>query len=81
MRPTQWRRSTHVGVGVAVLLLVAAVVAVAAVLTSSATPDAIVAMLADCGARHLFLDAPMAARLGGAATGDVKRIAFDGRSR
>jgi D-alanyl-D-alanine carboxypeptidase/D-alanyl-D-alanine-endopeptidase (penicillin-binding protein 4) len=34
MRPTQWRRSTHVVVGVAVLLLVAAVVAVAAVLGS-----------------------------------------------
>jgi D-alanyl-D-alanine carboxypeptidase/D-alanyl-D-alanine-endopeptidase (penicillin-binding protein 4) len=34
MRPTQWRRSTHVAVGVAVLLLVAAVVAVAAVLGS-----------------------------------------------
>ncbi len=37
MRPTQWRRSTHVGVGVAVLLLVAAVVAVAAVLTTGRT--------------------------------------------
>ena len=34
MRPTQWRRSTHVVIGVAVLLLVAAVVAVAAVLTT-----------------------------------------------
>jgi serine-type D-Ala-D-Ala carboxypeptidase/endopeptidase (penicillin-binding protein 4) len=34
MRPTQWRRSTHVVVGVAVLLLVAAVVAVAAVITT-----------------------------------------------
>ena len=31
MRPTQWRRSTHVVIGVAVLLLVAAVVAAAAV--------------------------------------------------
>jgi D-alanyl-D-alanine carboxypeptidase/D-alanyl-D-alanine-endopeptidase (penicillin-binding protein 4) len=31
MRPTQWRRSTHVVIGVAVLLVVAAVVAVAAV--------------------------------------------------
>src|SRR6476646_5237150 len=31
MRPTQWRRSTHVVIGVAVLLLIAAVVAVAAV--------------------------------------------------
>jgi len=33
MRPTQWRRSTHVAVGVAVLLLVAAVVATTALLT------------------------------------------------
>jgi serine-type D-Ala-D-Ala carboxypeptidase/endopeptidase (penicillin-binding protein 4) len=41
MRPTQWRRSTHVVVGVAVLLLVAAVVAVAAVLTTgNSTSDA-----------------------------------------
>lgn len=43
MRPTQWRRSTHVVIGVAVLLLVAAVVAAAAVLgtgdsTSGAEP-------------------------------------------
>jgi D-alanyl-D-alanine carboxypeptidase/D-alanyl-D-alanine-endopeptidase (penicillin-binding protein 4) len=34
MRPTQWRRSTHVAVGVAVLLLVAAAVGVAAVITT-----------------------------------------------
>jgi D-alanyl-D-alanine carboxypeptidase/D-alanyl-D-alanine-endopeptidase (penicillin-binding protein 4) len=34
MRPTRWRRSTHVVVGVAVLLVVAGVVAVGAVLTS-----------------------------------------------
>jgi D-alanyl-D-alanine carboxypeptidase/D-alanyl-D-alanine-endopeptidase (penicillin-binding protein 4) len=34
MRPTRWRRSTHVVIGVAVLLLVAAVVGVAAVLTT-----------------------------------------------
>jgi D-alanyl-D-alanine carboxypeptidase/D-alanyl-D-alanine-endopeptidase (penicillin-binding protein 4) len=34
MRPTRWRRSTHVAVGVAVLLVVAAVVAVAAVFTA-----------------------------------------------
>ena len=41
MRPTQWRRSTHVVVGVAVLLLVAAVVAVGAVLTTgNPTSDA-----------------------------------------
>jgi serine-type D-Ala-D-Ala carboxypeptidase/endopeptidase (penicillin-binding protein 4) len=41
MRPTQWRRSTHVVVGVAVLLLVAAVVAAAAVLRNGdSTSDA-----------------------------------------
>ena len=41
MRPTQWRRSTHVVIGVAVLLLVAAVVGVAAVLTTgNSTSDA-----------------------------------------
>ncbi|MUL46117.1 D-alanyl-D-alanine carboxypeptidase/D-alanyl-D-alanine-endopeptidase [Mycobacterium sp. CBMA293] len=33
MRPTRWRRSTHVLIGVAVLVLVAAVVAAAAVMT------------------------------------------------
>ena len=33
MRPTRWRRSTHVVIGVAVLVLVAALVAVAAVFT------------------------------------------------
>jgi len=41
MRPTQWRRSTHVVVGVAVVLLVAAVVAAAAVLgNGNSTSDA-----------------------------------------
>jgi D-alanyl-D-alanine carboxypeptidase/D-alanyl-D-alanine-endopeptidase (penicillin-binding protein 4) len=38
MRPARWRRSTHVVVGLAVLLVVAAVVAVAAVLTSGGRP-------------------------------------------
>ena len=43
MRPTQWRRSTHIVVGVAVLLVVAAVVAFAAVRTGgrSGAADAI----------------------------------------
>jgi D-alanyl-D-alanine carboxypeptidase/D-alanyl-D-alanine-endopeptidase (penicillin-binding protein 4) len=41
MRPTQWRRSTHVVIGVAVLLVVAAVVAVAAVIgTGNSASDA-----------------------------------------
>ncbi|MFG1931727.1 D-alanyl-D-alanine carboxypeptidase/D-alanyl-D-alanine-endopeptidase [Mycobacterium sp. NPDC048908] len=41
MRPTQWRRSTHVVIGMVVLILVAAVVVVAAVLsTGNSTSDA-----------------------------------------
>jgi D-alanyl-D-alanine carboxypeptidase/D-alanyl-D-alanine-endopeptidase (penicillin-binding protein 4) len=41
MRPTRWRQSTHVVIGVAVLLLVAAAVGVAAVLTTgNSTSDA-----------------------------------------
>jgi D-alanyl-D-alanine carboxypeptidase/D-alanyl-D-alanine-endopeptidase (penicillin-binding protein 4) len=41
MRPTQWRRSTHVVIGVAVLLLVAAFVALAAVFSKGkSTSDA-----------------------------------------
>jgi D-alanyl-D-alanine carboxypeptidase/D-alanyl-D-alanine-endopeptidase (penicillin-binding protein 4) len=41
MRPTRWRRSTHVVIGVAVLLLVAGLVGVAAVLTTgNSTSDA-----------------------------------------
>ncbi|MGV9799880.1 D-alanyl-D-alanine carboxypeptidase/D-alanyl-D-alanine endopeptidase [Mycobacterium sp. NPDC003449] len=40
MRPTRWRRSTHVAVGVAVVALVAALVAAAAVLTGYRSSDA-----------------------------------------
>lgn len=40
MRPTRWRRSTHVVVGVAVLLLVAVVVALAAVLATGRSTEA-----------------------------------------
>jgi len=40
MRPTQWRRSTHVVIGLAVLLLVAAVVGAAALLTAGHSTDA-----------------------------------------
>ena len=39
MRPTRWRRSTHVALGVAVLTLVAVLVAAAALLTHGDTPD------------------------------------------
>jgi serine-type D-Ala-D-Ala carboxypeptidase/endopeptidase (penicillin-binding protein 4) len=40
MRPTQWRRSTHALIGVAVLAVVAAIVLVAALFTSGSSPDA-----------------------------------------
>jgi serine-type D-Ala-D-Ala carboxypeptidase/endopeptidase (penicillin-binding protein 4) len=40
MRPTRWRRSTHALIGVAVLVLVAVVVALAAVLTTGHSTDA-----------------------------------------
>lgn len=40
MRPTRWRQSTHVAVGVVVLVLVAGVVAVAAVFTGHRSSDA-----------------------------------------
>lgn len=40
MRPTRWRQSTHVAVGVVVLMMVAAVVAVAAVLTGHRSSNA-----------------------------------------
>ena len=41
MRPTQWRRSTHVVIGVAVVLLVAAVVLAAALLQGGQSSDAV----------------------------------------
>ncbi len=40
MRPTRWRQSTHVAVGVVVLVLVAGVVAVGAVFTELRSSDA-----------------------------------------
>ena len=40
MRPTQWRRSTHVLIGVAVVLLVALVVVAAALLRGGQPSDA-----------------------------------------
>ena len=44
MRPTRWRQSTHVAVGVVVLMLVAGVVALAAVLTGHRSSDAAAAV-------------------------------------
>ena len=40
MRPTQWRRSTHVVIGVAVVLVVALVVVAAALLRGNQSSDA-----------------------------------------
>jgi D-alanyl-D-alanine carboxypeptidase/D-alanyl-D-alanine-endopeptidase (penicillin-binding protein 4) len=40
MRPTRWRRSTHALIGVAVLAVVAAIVAVAALFNTGSSPDA-----------------------------------------
>ncbi|RST31127.1 4-coumarate--CoA ligase [Sphingomonas ginkgonis] len=52
--------------------------AAAAPLTTSAPPEAIAAMLADSGARHLFLDRSAGDRLTGTALpAGVSRIAFD----
>jgi acyl-CoA synthetase (AMP-forming)/AMP-acid ligase II len=52
--------------------------AVAAPLTSSATPEAIAAMLGDCGARYLFVDAALGEPLAtDALPARVQRIAFD----
>ena len=41
MRPTRWRRSTHVAIGVAVIVLVAALVGVAAMVTGQPSGDAV----------------------------------------
>ncbi|WP_408590568.1 class I adenylate-forming enzyme family protein [Novosphingobium sp.] len=52
--------------------------AVAAPLTSTATPETVLAMLADSGSRVLLLDAEMAGRLAGLPfPAHVKRIALD----
>ena len=52
--------------------------ALAAPLTSSATPTAIAAMIADCGASHLFLDSAAGEGLSGLdLPGTMERVAFD----
>jgi acyl-CoA synthetase (AMP-forming)/AMP-acid ligase II len=56
--------------------------AAAALLTVSATPEALVAMVADSGARHLFLDRALAERLAPIALPDgVQAIGFDDLAR
>lgn len=63
---------------VAVWLGVLRTGAVAGLITYSATGEQMAAMIADTGARHLFLDAGAAATLEGFDLGDVERIAMDG---
>jgi acyl-CoA synthetase (AMP-forming)/AMP-acid ligase II len=63
---------------VAVWLGVLKTGAVAGLITYSATGEQMAAMIADTGARHLFLDAGAAATLGGFDLGNVARIAMDG---
>lgn len=70
MRPTRWRRSTHVAVGVAVLALVVAVVAAAALFTgkhsdaAEAVPPAPPPATADPGVVPVDLSAPTPTRRG-----------------
>lgn len=52
--------------------------AVAGLITYSATGEQMAAMIADTGARHLFLDAGAAATLEGFDLGNIQRIAMDG---
>ncbi len=49
----------------------------AAPLTTSATPAQLLAMIADSGAMHLFIDTPKLADLAGCELGSVKRIMLD----
>ncbi len=63
---------------VAVFVATLRVGAIAGLITNSATGEAMAAMLADTGARHLFLDAQAAETLGNIDTGVVNRIAMDG---
>ena len=66
-----------IGYGVAFIAAVR-IGAAAAPLTASAPPQAIAAMIADCGARHLFLDSAMAAKLSGTELPPgLIRIAYD----
>jgi long-chain acyl-CoA synthetase len=51
--------------------------AIAGLVTNSATGDAMVAMIKDTGAKHLFLDAASARELGDRDTGPVTRIFMD----
>ncbi len=61
----------------AIIIATLRIGAVAALLTNSATGEAIAAMYADSGAKHLFLDAQAAAMLGDNPTPRAIRIAMD----
>ncbi|MFM9852849.1 MAG: class I adenylate-forming enzyme family protein [Sphingomonadaceae bacterium] len=63
---------------VAVIIATLRIGAIAGLLTNSATGEAIAAMYADTGARHLFLDAQAAATLDDNPTPGAMRIAMDG---
>ncbi len=62
----------------AVIIATLRIGAIAALLTNSATGEAIAAMYADSGATHLFLDAQAAATLAGHPTRGAIRISMDG---
>ncbi len=62
---------------IAVWLAVLRVGGVAALITNTATGEQMAAMIADSGARHLFLDAGAAASLAGQHYGDLAHIAMD----
>ncbi len=62
---------------VTIWLAVLRIGAVAALITNTATGEQMAAMIADSGARHLFLDAGTADSLSGQAYGDLSHIAMD----
>jgi acyl-CoA synthetase (AMP-forming)/AMP-acid ligase II len=62
---------------VAVLIGTLRTGAVASLITNSATGEQMAAMIVDCGARHLFLDAEAAATLAGQSYGHVAHITMD----
>ena len=62
---------------VTVLIATLRVGAIAGLITSTATGEQMAAMIRDCGARHLFLDAKAAESLAGQSYGDLTHIAMD----
>ena len=62
----------------AIIIATLRIGAIAALLTNSATGEAIAAMFADSGAKHLFLDAQAAVTLGAHRAAGATRISMDG---